>query len=143
MLAALPSVRLSLPSPRSIDAFESWVEIEMVSAPEPPMSVSTFEIEPVLAASARVNLSLPELISIVFEPEMAPPRVTVSLPELPTSVSTFGMVRLPTLPLRMSLSLPDQRSIVHVGRHSGERDRIVIRAAENALDVGDGRRVGG
>ena len=37
VLAALPSVSLSLPSPRSTEAFESWVETVMVSAPVPPI----------------------------------------------------------------------------------------------------------
>ena len=58
--AAVPSVSLSVPSPRSTEPFEICVEMVMRSAPVPPTSVSTFEIEAVLAPSASVSLSLLE-----------------------------------------------------------------------------------
>ena len=52
--------------------------------------------------------------------------------------------RWPTLAKspRVSLSVPEPRSIVTFDASGAERDGIVRRAADDALDVGDGRRVG-
>ncbi len=52
LLAKLPSVSVSLPEPRSILPFDSWLEIVMVSVPLPPRMLSTLAMEPELAMFA-------------------------------------------------------------------------------------------
>ena len=59
VLRKSPRTSLSVPAPRSIEAFEAMVCRVTVSLVEPPMMVSTFETEAVLMKSPRVSVSVP------------------------------------------------------------------------------------
>ena len=56
-LAKSPKVRVSAPPPRSMEALTAAAARVTMSAPAPPMTVSTFLSVAVLPAAARVSLS--------------------------------------------------------------------------------------
>ena len=85
------------------------VEKVMVSAPEPPIRVSTLEIEPELAKAPRVSLSLPEPRSMLLAVVSAAPSVMVSLPEPPVRLSTLETVAVLAKSPSVSVSSPAPR----------------------------------
>ncbi len=113
----------------------------MVSASEPPTTVSTFETVAVLAAAARVMRSLP------------PPRSTLTLDRSgrqgdcigadvpPTTDSTFETEIVLTKSPRVRLSAPAPRSTETSEACARERDRVGVGATDQRLDVRDGGRV--
>ena len=143
VLAKLPSVSLSVPSPRSTEPFESCVESVIVSAPVPPMRVSTFETEPVLAKSPSVSLSVPAPRSMLPSSTSAAPSVIVSAPDAADRASRRSRSS-PCWRSRRASALSAAGAEIDRGvRGDGaERDRVGARAADDALDVGDGGRVG-
>ena len=82
-----------------------------VSAPVPPISVSTLLTEPVLATLARVSLSVPAPRSIGIAVERAVPRVMVSLPVPPVMVSVLATVAELAKSPRVRVSVPAPRSM--------------------------------
>ena len=75
----------------------------------PPVSVSTFETEPVLSKAPRISVSEPEPRSTLSLAPRAEPSVIVSAAEPPTSVSTLETVAVLAKLPSVSLSLPSPR----------------------------------
>ena len=140
MLAKLPSVSVSVPSPRSTEPLETCAAKVIVSAPVPPISVSTLETEPVLAKSPSVSLSLPAPRSMLSEPVRAVPSVTVSAScAADERLDVRDRQTLAKLP-SVSLSEPEPRSIEAFEAAAPSVMVSAPRAADERLDVGDGRR---
>ena len=143
VLAALPSVSLLVPVPRSTDmAVVSAVSSVMVSLPEPPTRLSRLATVAEFVPLVRVRVSAP--VPRSTEPlETAVARVMVSAPEPPISVPALLTVPVLAAFARVSALLPVPRSTdMAGGQCGGERDGVVAGAAGDGLGVGDGGGVG-
>ena len=110
-VGAVPRVRVSVPAPRSIGAVAMAAPRVMMSAPVPPVRVSTLLRVAVLPPLARVSLSAPAPRSTACAVVSAVPRVMVSAPVPPVTVSTLATVAVLAKLPKVSVSLPAPRSM--------------------------------
>ena len=133
---------MSVPAPRSIEPLVTAVPRVMVSAPVPPMRVSTLLTVPVLAPFAKVSLLAPAPRSTDIAVVSAVPRVMVSAPVPPVMVSMLETVAVLAKLPKVSVSLPAPRSIEPLATAAREGDGVGAGAADDGLDVGDRDGVG-
>ena len=134
---------LSAPAPRLIVAPDDRAPPRvMISAPVPPVMVSTLLTVSVLAPLARVRLSVP-LPRLMVPPEIAAPRVMSSAPVPPVMVSTLVAVTVLAPLARVRLSMPAPRLMLAPEMAAPRVMVSMRRAAGDGLDVGDRQRVGG
>ena len=142
MLAKLPSVSLSVPSPRSTEALEAAsTERDGVGARAADQRLDVRDRSRCWRSRRGQLVGAGAEVDALRADERRAERERVGA-EPPTSVSTFEIVAVLAKLPSVSLSVPEPRSIVAFEAQRRERDRVGARAADDALDVRDRRRVG-